>query len=164
MRKRILQILQTTFKIPTIRAFAQKSFHLDKYCFDSGTEKKFFLDLLKLEGVTKLYFTGMLTHSGSDFIIRYIDPISHTVCKYFPDFSKDDFVTKKDLEVFKKELLNKLATKESVEVLTNQELKNTNDNAALQTEMRMRINHVDDRLHYLETKFDILMSALKILD
>lgn len=60
----------------SIRAFVQKSFHLDKYCFDSGTEKKFFLDLLQRTGVNKLYFTGMLTHGQSDFFISYIDPIS----------------------------------------------------------------------------------------
>jgi type III restriction enzyme len=41
----------------SIREFVQKSFHLDKYCFDSGTEKKLFFDLLKRVGLTKLYFT-----------------------------------------------------------------------------------------------------------
>jgi hypothetical protein len=71
---------------PSIRQFVQKSFHLDNYCFDSGTEKNFFLDLLKRGNVNKLYFTGMLTHGESDFFISYIDPISQTVRKYYPDF------------------------------------------------------------------------------
>ena len=71
---------------PSIRQFVQKSFHLDNYCFDSGSEKNLFLDLLKRGNVNKLYFTGMLTHGESDFFISYIDPTSHTVRKYFPDF------------------------------------------------------------------------------
>ncbi|MDZ7336741.1 MAG: hypothetical protein ONB32_16450 [candidate division KSB1 bacterium] len=70
---------------PSIRQFVQKSFHLDNYCFDSGTEKNFFLDLLKREGANIFYFTVMLTHGESEFFISYIDPISHTVRKYFPD-------------------------------------------------------------------------------
>jgi hypothetical protein len=28
----------------------------------------------------------MLTHGQSDFVINYIDPISHTVRGYYPDF------------------------------------------------------------------------------
>ena len=28
----------------------------------------------------------MLTHGQSDFVINYIDPISHTVRSYYPDF------------------------------------------------------------------------------
>ncbi|MDZ7357407.1 MAG: hypothetical protein ONB33_07320 [candidate division KSB1 bacterium] len=71
---------------PSITQFIQKSFHLDNYCFDSGTEKTFFLDLLKRSNVNKLYFTGMLTHGESEFFISYIDPISQTVRKYYPDF------------------------------------------------------------------------------
>ena len=31
-------------------------------------------------------FSGMLTHGQSDFFVNYIDPLSHTVRKYFPDF------------------------------------------------------------------------------
>ena len=34
----------------------------------------------------KIYFTGMLTHGQSDFFIQYIDPDSHTVRSYYPDF------------------------------------------------------------------------------
>lgn len=34
----------------------------------------------------KIYFTGMLTHGQSDFFIQYIDPESHTIRSYYPDF------------------------------------------------------------------------------
>ena len=63
-----------------------KSFHLDTYCFDSGSESQLFRDLLHEKQVKKLYFTGMLTHGQSDFFIQYIDPDSHTVRSYYPDF------------------------------------------------------------------------------
>jgi hypothetical protein len=36
--------------------------------------------------VKKVYFTGMLTHGQSDFFIQYIDPESHTIRSYYPDF------------------------------------------------------------------------------
>lgn len=72
--------------------YATKSFHLDTYCFDSNPEKYLFWDLLKEGKVKKVYFTGMLTHGQSDFYIQYIDPDSHTVRNYYPDFlfQKDD--------------------------------------------------------------------------
>ena len=40
----------------------------------------------------EVYFTGMLTHGQSDFYIQYIDPESHAVRRYYPDFlmQKDD--------------------------------------------------------------------------
>src|SRR5579859_756607 len=63
-----------------------KSFHLDTYCFDSGSENQLFWDLLREHRVKKIYFTGMLTHGQSDFFIQYIDPDSHTVRSYYPDF------------------------------------------------------------------------------
>lgn len=63
-----------------------KSFHLDTYCFDSGSENWLFWDLLREQRVKKIYFTGMLTHGQSDFFIQYIDPNSHTVRSYYPDF------------------------------------------------------------------------------
>ncbi|HRH43433.1 MAG TPA: DEAD/DEAH box helicase family protein, partial [Pyrinomonadaceae bacterium] len=66
--------------------FAPKSFHLDAYCFDSNPENALFLDLLADEKVKKIYFTGMLTHGQTDFFIQYIDPESHTVKRYYPDF------------------------------------------------------------------------------
>lgn len=72
--------------------YADKSFHLDTYCFDSSPEKTLFWNLLRSGEVNKVYFTGMLTHGQSDFYIQYIDPESHTVRSYYPDFvlQKDD--------------------------------------------------------------------------
>ncbi|NJM00706.1 MAG: type III restriction endonuclease [Synechococcaceae cyanobacterium SM2_3_2] len=64
----------------------EKSFHLDAYCFDSVPEKVLFWNLLREGRVRKVYFTGMLTHGQSDFYIQYIDPDSHTVRSYYPDF------------------------------------------------------------------------------
>lgn len=66
--------------------FVSKSFHLDAYCFDSNPENVLFRDLLADERVKKIYFTGMLTHGQTDFYIQYIDPDSHTVKRYYPDF------------------------------------------------------------------------------
>ena len=63
-----------------------KSFHLDTYCFDSGSENQLFWDLLREKRVKKVYFTGMLTHGQSEFFIQYIDPDSRTVRSYYPDF------------------------------------------------------------------------------
>ena len=74
------------------RQYAPKSFHLDTYCFDSDPERNLFWNLLKEGKVKKVYFTGMLTHGQSDFYVQYIDPESHTVRSYYPDFlvQKDD--------------------------------------------------------------------------
>ncbi|PSB25352.1 TnsA endonuclease N-terminal domain-containing protein [Stenomitos frigidus] len=71
---------------------APKSFHLDHYCFDSEPEKTLFWNLLRDGRVKKLYFTGMLTHGQSEFYIQYIDPDSHAIRSYYPDFlfQKDD--------------------------------------------------------------------------
>lgn len=63
-----------------------KSFHVDTYCFDSNPERELFWDLLREKRVKKLYFTGMLTHGQSDFHIQYIDPETHAVRSYYPDF------------------------------------------------------------------------------
>lgn len=66
--------------------FKSKSFHLDYYCFDSIPESKMFQILLKDNSIDKVWFTGMLTHSQSDFMIPYIDHESHTLRSYYPDF------------------------------------------------------------------------------
>lgn len=63
-----------------------KSFHLDNYCFDSSPEFEAFWRLLSDGSIDKVWFTGMLTHGQSDFMISYIDPESHTVRSYYPDF------------------------------------------------------------------------------
>lgn len=73
-----------------------KSFHLDTYCFDSSPERELFWYLLKDKRVKQLYFTGMLTHGQSEFFIQYIDPESHTVRSYYPDF----LMQKKESETF----------------------------------------------------------------
>ncbi len=65
---------------------AHKSFHLDTYCFDSRPERRLFWDLLSERQIDKVYFTGMLTHGETEFFIQYIDPESHTVRSYYPDF------------------------------------------------------------------------------
>ncbi|NMF86298.1 TnsA endonuclease N-terminal domain-containing protein [Nodosilinea sp. P-1105] len=65
---------------------ADKSFHLDKYAFDSNPEKTLFWNLLQSGRVKKLYFTGMLTHGQTEFFIQYVDPDSHTIRSYYPDF------------------------------------------------------------------------------
>lgn len=69
-----------------IAEFVSKSFHLDAYCFDSNPENVLFRDLLADERIKKIYFIGMLTHGQTDFYIEYIDPDSHTVKRYYPDF------------------------------------------------------------------------------
>ena len=70
----------------------EKSFHLDTYCFDSVPEQKYFWQLLRDNKIQEVYFTGMLTHGQSEFFIQYIDPDSHTIRSYYPDFlyQKDD--------------------------------------------------------------------------
>lgn len=77
-----------------LRDYKDKSFHVDKYCFDSKPEKTLFMNLLKSKKIKEVYFTGMLTHGQSDFYIQYIDPASHTVRSYYPDFvvKRDDDV------------------------------------------------------------------------
>jgi hypothetical protein len=42
--------------------------------------------MLNQGNISKIWFTGMLTHGQSDFAISYIDPESHTVRSYYPDF------------------------------------------------------------------------------
>ena len=68
------------------RDYDHKSFHLDTYAFDSTPERALFWSLLTEGRVKKVYFTGMLTHGQSDFYIQYIDPESHAVRRYYPDF------------------------------------------------------------------------------
>jgi type III restriction enzyme len=69
---------------PKFDKVREKSFHLDHYAFDSTPEQKMFF--LLLEEKDKVWFTGMLTHGQSDFKIHYVDPISHTLRTYYPDF------------------------------------------------------------------------------
>ncbi|MBK8454807.1 MAG: TnsA endonuclease N-terminal domain-containing protein [Thiofilum sp.] len=67
--------------------YRDKSFHLDTYTFDSKPEHTFFWDLLKADKIKGIYFTGMFTHpSKTEFFFQYIDPDSHTLRTYYPDF------------------------------------------------------------------------------
>ncbi len=66
--------------------FRDKSFHLDNYCFDSIPEHTYFWNQLNNGAISKIWFTGMLTHGQTEFSINYIDPESHTVRSYYPDF------------------------------------------------------------------------------
>jgi hypothetical protein len=77
---------------PNSEPYQEKSFHLDTYCFDSNPEQNLFWKLLGQNKIKKVYFTGMLTHGQSEFFIQYIDPDSHTIRSYYPDFliEKDD--------------------------------------------------------------------------
>lgn len=77
---------------PELALYARKSFHLDTYCFDSQPERAFFLKMIKDESVDKIWFTGMLTHGQSDFVVHYIDPETHALRSYYPDF----LIRKKD--------------------------------------------------------------------
>jgi type III restriction enzyme len=71
---------------PKFSSFQGKTFHLDNYCFDSKPENHLFWTLLHDQKIEKVWFTGMLTHGQTEFFISYIDPSSHTVRSYYPDF------------------------------------------------------------------------------
>ena len=67
--------------------YADRSFHLDNYCFDSKPELEFFKAVLRDDPeIEHLYFTGMLTSEKTDFAITYIHPESNTLRSYYPDF------------------------------------------------------------------------------
>lgn len=68
------------------RSCKDRSFHVDHYCFDSGPEKTYFDRALGDKRVSKVWFTGMFKHGQSDFYIPYIDPQSHALRSYYPDF------------------------------------------------------------------------------
>jgi len=69
-----------------VKDFVDNSFHLDNYCFDSVPERDFFWHILHSKKVDKIWFTGMLTHGQSEFFIQYVDPETHRVRSYYPDF------------------------------------------------------------------------------
>lgn len=78
--------LVVTDDAPEGKNYKHKSFHLNTYAFDSKPERALFWSLLTEGKVKEVYFTGMLTHGQSDFYIQYIDPESHAVRRYYPDF------------------------------------------------------------------------------
>ena len=72
--------------------YFEKSFHADTYCFDSRPEKELFNQLIYSERTEEVFFTGMFTSGQSELAIQYVDPESHRIRNYYPDFyvKKDD--------------------------------------------------------------------------
>lgn len=66
--------------------FREKSFHTDKYCFDSRPEKECFLQYIFSNKVKEVYFTGMFTSKYNGLSIQYIDPETNAIRSYYPDF------------------------------------------------------------------------------
>lgn len=66
--------------------YEEKTFHADTYCFDSKPEKELFNQLVYSEDIEEVYFTGMFTAGQSDLAIQYVDPESHRIRSYYPDF------------------------------------------------------------------------------
>jgi len=105
------------------KAYSEKSFHVDCYCFDSAPEKKYFDLTLKEKQTNKIWFTGMFKHGESEFFVQYIDPDSHMLRSYYPDFLvqksdesydiveiKADYMVDDPIIVAKKDAATKLAT------------------------------------------------------
>jgi hypothetical protein len=63
-----------------------KSFHADTYCFDSKPEKECFNQYVFNDKVKEVYFTGMFTSHQGELAIQYIDPETHSLRNYYPDF------------------------------------------------------------------------------
>lgn len=69
----------------------KKSFDLSGYGFDSIPEKDFFIrNLIGNNEIKHIWFTGMLTNGQSNFYVHYIDPESHSLRSYYPDFLVED--------------------------------------------------------------------------
>lgn len=110
----------------------KKSFDLSGYGFDSQSEKKFFdINLFSNNEIKHIWFTGMLTNGQSDFFVRYIDPDSHALRSYYPDF----LVEMKSgifyiVEIKGENLISKAETKAKVEY------------ARLMFQMKNKMNYV----------------------
>jgi hypothetical protein len=63
-----------------------KSFHADTYCFDSNPEKECFNQYVFSDRVKEVFFTGMFTSHQGELAIQYIDPETHSLRNYYPDF------------------------------------------------------------------------------
>lgn len=77
---------------PFVTKYSDKSFHVDRYCFDSEPEKRLFMDLLESDLVEEVYFTGMFTGTENGLSVQYVDPESNLIRNYYPDilvFYKD---------------------------------------------------------------------------
>ena len=68
------------------KQFREKSFHTDKYCFDSKPERECFLQYIFSERVKQVFFTGMFTSKYNGLAIQYIDPETNAIRSYYPDF------------------------------------------------------------------------------
>ena len=68
------------------KPYRDKSFHTDKYCFDSKPEKECFLQYIFSDKVKEVYFTGMFTSKYNGLSIQYIDPETGAIRSYYPDF------------------------------------------------------------------------------
>ena len=68
------------------RVLQGKSFHTDYYCFDSASERDFFWQYIKSDKIKEVYFTGMFTSKYNGLAIQYIDPDTHSLRSYYPDF------------------------------------------------------------------------------
>ena len=68
-----------------ISKYSKKSFHTDRYCFDSEPERKLFLQFLESSDVKEVYFTGMFTGQENGLSVQYIDPESNLIRNYYPD-------------------------------------------------------------------------------
>ena len=69
-----------------VKTYSSKSFHTDRYCFDSKPEEQLFLDLIVDKNVDKIYFTGMFIGKENGLSVQYIDPESNVIRTYYPDF------------------------------------------------------------------------------
>ena len=81
-QEHLVALLKSTEYQPVVG----RSFHVDTYIFDSKPELTLFDLLLEKEDIEKVFFTGMFTAGQSEFRFHYIDPDSHTVRCYYPDF------------------------------------------------------------------------------
>ena len=68
------------------KPYRDKSFHTDKYCFDSKPEKQCFLQYIFSDRVKEVYFTGMFTSKYNGLAIQYRDPDTNAIRSYYPDF------------------------------------------------------------------------------
>jgi hypothetical protein len=68
------------------RVLKNKSFHTDYYCFDSTSERDFFWQYIRSDKIKEVYFTGMFTSKYNGLAIQYIDPETHNLRSYYPDF------------------------------------------------------------------------------
>ncbi len=68
------------------KPYKDKSFHTDKYCFDSKPERECFLQYIFSDRVKEVFFTGMFTSKYNGLAIQYIDPETNAIRSYYPDF------------------------------------------------------------------------------